>query len=107
MCRAVRNAAIDQARSTSRRRQREQIVARARQEEFESTPDALIDAKSAEAALKSLPPELREVVILRIWGGMGFVQIAQVMHAGVSTVHSRYVTALERMRQTLERSHAT
>lgn len=107
MCRTVRNAAVDQVRSSSRRRQREQIVARGRREEFDPTPDALIDAKSAEAALKQLPPELREVVILRIWGGLGFVQIAQVMHLGISTVHGRYVAALEQMRKTLEQSHAT
>jgi DNA-directed RNA polymerase specialized sigma24 family protein len=84
----------------------EETIARGRREEFEVSPDALIDAKSAEAALKQLPPELREVVILRIWGGLGFVQIAQGMHLGVSTVHGRYIASLERMRETLEPSHA-
>ena len=47
MYRAVRNAAIDQARSSSRRRRREQTVAESRREWFESSADALIDAKIA------------------------------------------------------------
>src|SRR5438128_181518 len=45
MYRAVRNAAIDQARSSSRRRRREQVVATARREWFDSKADSLIDGK--------------------------------------------------------------
>src|SRR6476469_8790661 len=42
MFRAVRNAAIDHSRVASRRRAREQAVARERREWFEMRPDALI-----------------------------------------------------------------
>src|SRR4051794_5825241 len=65
--RAVRNAAVDRARSEARRRRREQVVAGARREWFESGPDALIDAHAAEAALRHLPEQAREIVVLRIW----------------------------------------
>src|SRR5437016_6457681 len=51
MFRAVRNAAIDHARSAARRRCREREFAERRGEWFESSPDALIDAQTAEAAL--------------------------------------------------------
>src|SRR5688500_2692529 len=56
MYRAVRNGAIDAARSSSRRRRRERAVAQLRREWFEPRADALIDARTAEAALEQLPP---------------------------------------------------
>ena len=103
MFRAVRNAAIDQARSTSRRRRRERRVAEARRDWFESSADSLIDGKTAEAALADLPPPSREIVVLRIWSGLGFAQIADVMQMSLSTVHDRYVAALRQMRAALEK----
>ena len=102
MFRAVRNAAIDEARSASRRRRREKIVAESRREWFESRVDALIDAGTAEAGLAALPAESREIVVLRIWSGLGFAQIAAVTHVSISTVHDRYVAALRQMRGALE-----
>ena len=98
---AVRNAAIDHARSASRRRRREQTVAKS--EWFDASPDSAIDAESAEQALRHLPAELREVVVLRIWGELGLAQIAQVTQTSVSTVHKRYNAAIEQMRNLLEK----
>jgi RNA polymerase sigma factor (sigma-70 family) len=103
MCRAVRNAAIDHARSASRRRRREQAIAETRREWFEPRTDALIDAKTAEEALRTLPAEGREIVVLRIWGGLGLAQIAQIVGTSVTTVHGRYVAALDQLRQALEK----
>lgn len=101
--RAVRNAAIDHARAASRRRRREQIVAASRSEWFEATVDSLIDAQTAEEVLRNLAPELREIVVLRIWAGLGLAQIGRIMQLSVTTVHERYVFALEQMRIALER----
>ena len=98
---AVRNAAIDHARSASRRRMREQSVAKS--EWFDATTDSAIDAESAEQALRHLPAEFREVVVLRIWGELGLAQIAQVTQTSVSTVHKRYNAAIEQMRNLLEK----
>src|SRR5437764_254434 len=102
MFRAVRNAAIDHSRVASHRRQREQAVARERREWFEAGPDTLIDAKTAEQTLGQLPLEERQIVVMRIWGELGFMQIADIMQLSVSTVHGRYAGALEQMRQRLE-----
>jgi len=102
MFRAVRNAAIDQGRSTSSRRRREETVAMSRREWFESTAEALIDAKTAAAALADLSPASREIVVLRIWSDRSFAQIADVMQMSLSTVHDRYVAALRQMRTRLE-----
>jgi RNA polymerase sigma-70 factor (ECF subfamily) len=101
--RAVRNAAIDAARAGQRRRRREQTVAFGRREWFSPQPDALLDAKAAEESLQRLGTEHREVVVLRIWGDMGFAEIADVLQLGVSTVHDRYKAALRELRSALER----
>jgi RNA polymerase sigma factor (sigma-70 family) len=103
MYRVVRNAAIDQARSAARRRQRERAVAETRREWFEARPDALIDAQAAAAALADLPPASREIVVLRIWNDLSFAQIADVTQTRLSTVHDRYVAALRQMRGVLEK----
>jgi RNA polymerase sigma-70 factor (ECF subfamily) len=52
--------------------------------------------------MRQLSPDLREVVVLRIWGEMGFAQIAEIMQLAVSTVHERYSSALAQMRSRLE-----
>jgi RNA polymerase sigma factor (sigma-70 family) len=103
MFRAVRNAAIDYGRSAGRRRRREREVAEARGEWFEPAVDAPIDAVAAEGALRVLPAEARQIVVLRIWGEQGFAAIARIMGLGVSTVHERYTAALQQMRAALER----
>jgi RNA polymerase sigma-70 factor (ECF subfamily) len=103
MYRAVHNAAIDSVRSTSRRRRREQIVATGRREWFESSTDSLLDARVAEAALKQLSAEHRQVVVMRIWGELGLAQIAEVMEMSVATVRERYISALAQLRSALEK----
>jgi RNA polymerase sigma-70 factor (ECF subfamily) len=102
MFRAVRNAAIDLTRTSGRRRRREQVVAESRREWFEASPDSAIDAQSAEQALSVLPTELAEVVVLRVWNELGFRQIGEILRITPSTVHKRYVAALEQLRHELE-----
>jgi len=104
MFRAVRNAAIDETRARARRRRREQAVAQTRSEWFESRPDALLDARTAEAALAELSCEYRQVVVMRIWGQLRFGEIADVLELSASTVHARYGAALRQLRQILEKS---
>ncbi|HZZ42310.1 MAG TPA: sigma-70 family RNA polymerase sigma factor [Tepidisphaeraceae bacterium] len=100
--RVIRNAAIDHARSAARRRQRERAVAATRQEWFDAQADSPLDAQSAEAALRLLSDISREIVVLRIWGDVGFTQIAEIVNLSPSTVHNRYTAALEQMRHALE-----
>ena len=100
--RAVRNAAIGRKRSWWRRARRDRAASAARPEMFDARVDDLIDAKDAQTALAALPAEQREVVVLRIWGGMGFAEIAELVRASVSTVHDRYKSALAEMKRNLE-----
>src|SRR4051794_4416168 len=102
MYRAVRNAAIDAARTAERRRRREEAVGRTRAAWFVPDGAALIDAQAAEESLRLLSPEYREVVVLRIWGDLGFAEIAEIMQLAVSTVYDRYKSALAQMRSALE-----
>jgi RNA polymerase sigma-70 factor (ECF subfamily) len=102
MYRAVRNAAIDAARTIARRRRREQSVAQSRQEWFDSSAESLLDAQAAEESLRRLRPEQRELIVLRIWGELGFAEIAKIMGLSVSTVHDRYKAAIGDLRSALE-----
>ncbi len=100
--RAVRNAALNQVRSQRRRRRHHRRAAEQQTEWFEPQPGDPIDARAAQAALESLPPAQREVVVLRIWAGMSLREIADVVGRPVSTVFSRYRAALNAMRERME-----
>ena len=50
-----------------------------------------------EAALAQLPADQREVVVLKIWAGLTFMQIAQALEIPMNTVASRYRYALIRL----------
>ena len=49
-------------------------------------------------ALSKLPEEQREVVVLHLKGGLKFKEIADLQDASISTVHSRYKYALNKLR---------
>jgi RNA polymerase sigma-70 factor (ECF subfamily) len=52
--------------------------------------------------LAALDPELREVVVARTWGGLGFEQIAALVGCSTSTAHRRYLAGLAVLRERLE-----
>jgi RNA polymerase sigma-70 factor (ECF subfamily) len=103
MFRAVRNAAIDYARGKFRRRRREQVVAKSRGPWFEPNLESSIDAKAAETLLRELSDDKRQIVVMRIWGDLGYAQIAQLMQLSTSAIHDRYRQALTELRNTLEK----
>ena len=98
---AVRNGAIDALRSAERRRRRERSVVEQSNGWFEPSPGAGLDAEAARLAVERLPRELREIVVLRIWGELGFAQIARITQVSVGTAHQRYTEAMEQLRQVL------
>ena len=102
MYRVVRNAALDYRRAATRRRGRERRVAEGCREWFVPEPAANLDAEAAERCLAQLAADEREIVVLRIWGGLSFAEIGAVVGRSASTVHARYETALTRMRSALE-----
>jgi RNA polymerase sigma-70 factor (ECF subfamily) len=58
--------------------------------------------ENVEAAVKRLPPEQAEVVVLKIWEEMTFAEIAEVLGEPPNTVASRYRYALEKLQRTLQ-----
>jgi RNA polymerase sigma factor (sigma-70 family) len=89
---AIRRRAIDMARSAARRRA----------DWFEADADAALDGEAAQRAMEQLPRELREIVVLRIWGGLGFVQIAGIAQVSVGTAHQRFAEALVQLKLVME-----
>jgi RNA polymerase sigma factor (sigma-70 family) len=107
MYRVIRNASFNHHRASTRRWRREQVVAEARGDWFESRPDVAIDARAAEQALESLTNENRQLVVMRIWGELTFAEIASIMALSESTVHGRYKKVLGELRSVLEKSCPT
>jgi len=97
--RAVRNGAISHLRSRGRRRRRERGWAAAQPEAFEARPEDVIDAKAAQVGLESLPPDQREAIVLRIWGGMTLQQTSAIMGQPVTTVFRKYRQGLAAIRE--------
>ena len=51
------------------------------------------------AALAKLPTEQREVVTLRLHGGLKFKEIARLQETSVPTVQARYRYGIEKLRE--------
>ncbi len=95
--RVVRNAALDAAKGSRRRRLRESAAARPVRWFVEPEIDGL-DAAAAVAALQRLPAEEREAIVARLWGGLSFEQIAEVAGCSASTAFRRYSAGLDALR---------
>ena len=66
--------------------------------------DAEADADLARA-VQLLPAHLREVVLLKVWGGQTFRQIADALDIPRGTAASRYRYALNHLRDQLKPAH--
>jgi len=53
-------------------------------------------------AVDRLPLRQRQAVVMRLYGGLSFQQIAEVLDEPLQTVASRYRRALERIKQAVE-----
>jgi RNA polymerase sigma-70 factor (ECF subfamily) len=62
-------------------------------------------AQAVRAAVAALPPELREVVLMKEFEDLTFQEIADALRIPLSTVKSRLYTALKQLRMRLERFH--
>jgi RNA polymerase sigma-70 factor (ECF subfamily) len=101
--RTVRNRALKIVRSRDRQEQREQRAALETPAWFEPHPGDLLDAQTAEAALRQLPAPEREIVTLRIWGGLTLEAVAGVMGCSVAAAFRQYRAALNRIRTELSK----
>jgi RNA polymerase sigma-70 factor (ECF subfamily) len=98
--RVVRNAALDAGKAERRRRRREAIAAKPNHWFHEATIDGL-DAAVAVEALKALPEEQCEAIVLRLWSDLTLDQIAEAVGCSVSTAHRRYEAGVAALREKL------
>jgi RNA polymerase sigma-70 factor, ECF subfamily len=102
----LRTTALDLRRSQERRTRRESDSSMEHLRDdapfFDSTIEQREDAALIEAALKKLPSEQREVLVLKIWGELTFAQIAETLRVSANTVASRHRYGLEALRKTLK-----
>lgn len=101
--RVVKHRALNVARGDRRRRERE---SRAMAERFPTSeqPTAFDgdDTIAATNALVQLEPRDRELVVMRIWGGLTYNEIGTALNISTATAHRQYERALTRLRSTLE-----
>jgi RNA polymerase sigma-70 factor (ECF subfamily) len=106
--RVVKNRALNAARGARRRREREaQSIA----DRFviDQQP-AVFDRSEGTAvveALEHLETGDREMIVMRIWGGLTFEEIATALSISVSSAHRQYGRSLEKLRQLLESTCST
>ena len=58
-------------------------------------------ALAVDAALRRLTPDQREAVVLKVYQGFKFEEMAEILDCPVSTVKSRLYTALDLLKETL------
>ena len=97
--RVVRNGAISASRSAERRARHEHRAAQLCEPWFEQNHGDALDAAAATQALAALPLEQRETIVLRLWGGLSFEQIAELTETSISTAHRRYLAGLSALRE--------
>jgi RNA polymerase sigma-70 factor (ECF subfamily) len=56
---------------------------------------------AVESALAQLSPEQREAVVLKVYEGFKFDEIAEILECPASTIKSRVYTGLELLKQIL------
>jgi RNA polymerase sigma-70 factor (ECF subfamily) len=103
---AVRTIALDLRRSDTRRAKREASSEIAIEGENTPTFDVPPEKREAAAivtdALAKLNEEQREVVTLKLWGGLTFQEIATALGISINTVAGRYRYALGNLQKHLE-----
>ena len=98
LLRIVRNEAL----KITQRKRAEELVSRAVEAWAEEVP---FDAEArllVQKSLEKLPPSQSEVVVLKIWEGMTFAEIADVLDESPNTAASRYRYALQKLTQYLQ-----
>ena len=101
---SLRRSAIDLSRRNSRRDDREQQASVGEPDSadlFEPLDQGDDRRRAIESALRRLPAEQREVLVLKIWGDCTFAEIASRLSTSPNTAASRYRYALASLRKEL------
>lgn len=101
--RVVKHRALNEARGTRRRRQRESLAMADRLADPQrSAAFDRDDAIAASEAISQLKQSERELVVMRIWGGLTYDEIGVALNVSTATAHRQYERALTKLRNLLE-----
>ena len=95
--RGYRNKALNYRRGLLRRLAREFESARWFERDAEESPQE----RAAMQCLQRLPPEQREVIVLKIWHEHTFEEIGELLQLSPNTVAGRYRYGMEKLRHCL------
>jgi RNA polymerase sigma-70 factor (ECF subfamily) len=103
LIRLAHNAAIDLLRRRATRERRHELFAAQPPQMFAPArdPDESAFRTALNEALVELPVEQRAVVHLKLWEGLTFVQIAEVLEIPLNTAASRYRYGIDKLRERL------
>jgi RNA polymerase sigma-70 factor (ECF subfamily) len=96
--RSFRNRALNYKRSLWRRLTRELESKRW----FEKSADESQAERAAVEQLAALPPEQREVIVLKIWNRCTFEEIGELLEISPNTAAGRYRYGLQKLKSRLE-----
>jgi RNA polymerase sigma-70 factor, ECF subfamily len=92
--RAVRNRVLNHLRGRSR-----EVALDVETQWLESPSGSIETALALQSALRTLPDEQREVIVLRVWGQMTFEEVAGVVGVSPNTAASRYRYGLAKLNE--------
>jgi RNA polymerase sigma-70 factor, ECF subfamily len=96
----IRRRAIDLARSEDRRAVREQQTgAEIPACWFDTSAEERERTLLIEQAMRALPANYREVLTLKVWGGLTFAEIGEALEVPANTAASRYRYGLGELRK--------
>jgi RNA polymerase sigma-70 factor (ECF subfamily) len=95
----IRRRAIDLARSRERRTRRELAAEPHAESWFDSSAEDRERSRMVQAAMNQLPDIYREVITLKVWGGLTFAEIAEALDLSANTAASRYRYGLAELRK--------
>lgn len=102
----VRNMALDWVRSPQRHRTGSDTIFEITQATNTAPPDARTIADERDRLVRDvvdgLPDDQREVLVMKLYAGLTFEQIAAALDEPLSTVSSRYQRTLDKLRTKIE-----
>lgn len=98
----VKRCALDWVRTRGRQTRREAAAAKPEGGSLFDGPLEQAERRAAvAAALDTLPDTQREVLVMKVWGGLTFPQIAAALGIPADTAASRFRYALSKLRERL------
>ena len=101
----MRYLGMDHGRRKGRRERRDNKIIQFQKDQDHWLDPAMEDEEDAailRGEVESLPDKLREVLTLKIWGGLTFAEIGELLTISNNTAATRYRYALEQLQKKLK-----